>query len=889
MRLILTHEQADFDALASLLGGFLLDESAVPVLPRRINRNGRTFLTLYSTELPFIDPRDLPADTIDAILLVDTQSLVTLKGLNKQTQVQVIDHHKPRPGLDARWQFTSGITGACTTLLVESLQESGSPLSMIQATLLLLGIYEDTGSLTYASTTPRDVRAAAYLLEQGANLHLLAEFLNPPLSSEQRRAYELLLDTAETFTIQGQRVIIARADAVGMDDEISSVAHKLRDLLDPDALFLLVNTGEGIRLVARSTTDRINVAEITKTFGGGGHERAASALLRATPSGSPAEEAPSLESLRQALLEILPKHIQPAITVGQIMSRRPRLLAPDTSLQEAVQLMQRYGYEGYPVIKDGQVVGLLTRRAVDKATAHRLNLNTGSLMEGGKFSVTASDPLETLQQVMTSSGWGQVPVIDPASGEVIGIVTRTDLLKTLTRQTSHSEVTNLTSRLETAMPAARLELLKAVAAQAHAQHMAVYIVGGFVRDLLMERPGLDFDVVVEGDAIALSRSLAADFGGHTVTHNRFGTAKWFISEKKTEIARRLGLVSPDDIAQLPQTLDLISARREFYDHPTALPTIERSSIKQDLHRRDFTINTMALRLDGKHYGELHDTFGGLSDLRKGLVRVLHSLSFVDDPTRLLRAVRFEQRFGFKIEARTLDLMKEALSMLKHVSGERLHHEFDLILAEERAAVMLARLDELGILAAIDAGLPADADLASLLPIKDPAEHAPGWGLPSRLGGIPAQRALAYLAWLCRLPQDTAERVCSRLKLAGSLCQALQNAIHLCQDLPKLAGMPASQVVDRLEDVPLLAIYAVYLVNSDETLNRPLELFTKSWRYIQANSDGNTLLARGLTPSPIFSDILAALRRAWLDGRVQSAQEEEALLDSLIKQWNLLPG
>jgi tRNA nucleotidyltransferase (CCA-adding enzyme) len=889
VNLVLTHEQADFDALASLLGGYLLDDTALPVLPRRINRNGRAFLNLYGAELPFVNPRDLPAGAIDSILLVDTQSLVTLKGLSKYTRIQIIDHHKPRPDLPEDWQAICEQSGACTTLLVESLQESIISLSMIQATLLLLGIYEDTGSLTYTSTTARDGRAVAYLLEQGANLRILSEYLNPPLSVEQRRVYNLLLNSAENLTINGQTIVITRASAGTLDDEISSVAHKLRDLLDSDALFLLVDTQEGIRMVARSTTDRVNVADIAAVFGGGGHERAASALVRTKDNASLADNLAALEQIHHKLLEILPRHVQPAITVGQIMSRRPHLLTPETPAQEAAQLMQRHGYEGYPVVKNGKVVGLLTRRAVDKAVAHRLNLAAGSLMDGGQYYVRPGDSIDELQQVMTTSGWGQVPVVDPSSGEIIGIVTRTDLLKSLTPQSTLPSSHNLTAKLEAALPPSRLGLLKAVAAHAHAQHMAVFIVGGFVRDLLLDRPSLDFDVVVEGDAIALGGSLAHHFGGHVVTHNRFGTAKWHILETRQQIAIQLGLGDQANIADLPESLDLISARSEFYEHPTALPTVERSSIKQDLHRRDFTINTLALRLDGRHYGELHDYWGGLSDLRQGLVRVLHSLSFVDDPTRLLRAVRFEQRFSFRIEPRTLDLMKEALSLLKQVSGERLHHELDLIFEEESASAILSRLNELGILSAIDVDLTWDKSRQLGPPVRNPAEADPGWAIPPRISGIAIQRVLSYLVWLSCLPEKVVGRISSRLKLAGYLDKLLQQASHLRQMLPHLAGIQASQVVEILDEVPLVAIYAVFLQTPNEELHQKLYLYATQWRHIETNINGNTLRSIGLQPSPAFRTILKTLRSAWLDGSINNPAEEEAMLQSILQQWNLPPG
>ncbi|MEW5828228.1 MAG: DHHA1 domain-containing protein, partial [Chloroflexota bacterium] len=280
MHLILTHEQADFDALASLYAAHLLDEQSLPVLPRRMNRNLRAFLTLYGAEFPFVDPRDIPSGPVRQVTLVDTQSLVTLKGMGPRTSVRVIDHHPRRETLPDEWQVTVDETGANTTLLLEAVQHNNGHFSPLQATLLLLGIYEDTGSLTYASTTPRDVRAAAYLLENGANLNIAVEFLNPPLSAEQRKVYEELTANAQTHHINGQRVVIASGDARRMDEEISTLAHKLRDLYDPDALFVLVTTSEGVRMVARSTSDSIDVGAITSRFGGGGHDRAAAALIR---------------------------------------------------------------------------------------------------------------------------------------------------------------------------------------------------------------------------------------------------------------------------------------------------------------------------------------------------------------------------------------------------------------------------------------------------------------------------------------------------------------------------------------------------------------------------------------------------------------------------------
>ena len=884
MHVILTHEQADFDAIGALLAARILNEQAYAVLPRRVNRNVRAFLNLYGAELPFVEARDLPSESIETITLVDTQSLITLKGQTKKTKVHVVDHHQLRDDLPGDWTIVNDRLGACTTVLAEDIRDHNGPLSVLQATTLLLGIYEDTGSLTYVTTTPRDARLVAYLLEQGASLRIAGEFLNPPLSDEQREIYNRLLQAAETINIHGQNIVISASEAPNLNEEISSIAHKLRDLLDPDALFLLVGTVEGVRLVARSTTDRVNVAEVATRFGGGGHDRASAALVR-QPDPDPTLPTP-LEAAYQKLLALLPEIVEPALTVGRIMSRGPRVLTPETPAQEAGKLMQRYGYEGYPVVKDGRVLGLLTRRAVDRALSHKLNLPAASLMEAGEITVTPKDTIEQLQRLMADSGWGQVPVV-AEDGNVIGIVTRTDLLKTIGGgEAILSEVKNLAERLEAALPPVRIQFLKAIAEQASLMHAPIYIVGGFVRDLILDRPSMDFDIVVEGDAIQLARALEQVYGGRVASHSRFGTAKWQIGDIRSAIARSFSQDTEKEALNLPETLDLISARTEFYNYPTALPTVERGSIKLDLHRRDFTINTLALRLDGRYYGNLYDYWGGLNDLQKQLVRVLHSLSFVDDPTRMLRAVRFEQRFGFEIEARTQQLMGEAHDLIKQVSGDRLRHELDLLMAEEQPTNGLARLGALGLLKAIHPMLEWNADHADkvLAVLKAPLPQ--GWELPETLGSVPIRRALAYLIWLGTYPEETGQSIASRLRLSHQLSTEISAVGKAITGLPDLVERSASRIVLSLDEIPLPVLFTVYQLSSSQALCSVLDQYVTHWRHVQPTVDGYALLSMGLEPGPAYRQLLWSLRAAWLDGKINSSEQETALLQQMLQTFQI---
>jgi tRNA nucleotidyltransferase (CCA-adding enzyme) len=624
-------------------------------------------------------------------------------------------------------------------------------------------------------------------------------------------------------------------------------------------------------MISRSTTDHIDVGKVAEYFGGGGHLRAAASLIRER----------TLDEVCEEFYDVLPKFIKPPINVEQIVSRGPQLLSPDTSAEEAAIKMQRFGYEGYPIVKNGEVIGLLTRRAVDRAITHRLNLTADHLMESGNYFVTPEDSIDYVQKIMTETGWGQLPVVDNKTREIIGIVTRTDLLKTLAPEVKLPEEQNLASKLEVALPIDRINLLKAIADVAREQHAAFYIVGGFVRDLLLGSPSLDFDLVVEGNAIELAFELSKRYGGRVTSHSRFGTAKWHLDEKKlSNQGLRLG---NDDKYPKLEAIDLVSARTEFYTHPTALPHVERGSIKLDLHRRDFTINTLALRLDGKHYGELHDYWGGLNDLQEGLVRVLHSLSFVDDPTRILRAVRFEQRFGFEIEERTLELLKEAIPLLDRLSGDRIRHELDHIFIEKNAAKIFNRLNELNLIQVISPHLSWDSWLAERISLLYEINPAEKWSI--NLKSKKLRYYLGYIFLMMRLGDKQRHDVNKRLKLSTDLTKNISFTSKLYKiQGTELKRLDVSEFVDVMDETPVLARYAFYLATDDLTIKKRIERYIDYWQYLRPSITGEDLLKLGLKPGPQYKKILKNIRDAWLNELIQNRDDEMKLLNSEILTW-----
>jgi tRNA nucleotidyltransferase (CCA-adding enzyme) len=622
-------------------------------------------------------------------------------------------------------------------------------------------------------------------------------------------------------------------------------------------------------------------------FGGGGHGRAAAALIPAS-SIMIKKDIGILESTCEVLTGALEKRIRPAMTVSKVMSRRPMTLELDTPIDEAARLMQRYGYEGFPVLDGSVIAGLLTRRNVDRAIAHKLQVKVSDIMDSGSVWVQPGDSINTLQKVMAATGWGQVPVFDAEKNKLVGIVTRTDLLRVLTNEGSPAEGRrNLGGDLDAFLPGPTISLLKLIANKAAELGYPVYLVGGIVRDLLLTRPGADLDIVVEGDAIRLARSLVDEYGGRQVSHSRFGTAKWFIDDIQDNLSGLPEFSTLVEDQGLPSRVDLISSRTEYYDHPSALPTVERGSIKLDLFRRDFTINTLALRLDGSHYGELHDFWGGWDDLQKGIIRVLHPLSFIDDPTRLLRAIRFEQRFGFRIESHTLDLIQRAVPLLGQISGQRARHELDLFLEEIRYSEMLERASSLGLLEAIHPALALSSESMEMMINIWNLEIPDEWEIPESLFSLPQRTALVYLGWLGKLGENEGISVSKRLRFTAEFSISLRQVYRGRRIIQKLCGQKPSHIVAHLEKIQPAALFILYSETPDACQKELIGNYVTEWRKVKPITDGRELQKLGLPAGPMYKKILASLRSAWLDGEVVSVEMERQSLHSLLE--NLPPA
>lgn len=580
--------------------------------------------------------------------------------------------------------------------------------------------------------------------------------------------------------------------------------------------------------------------------------------------------------------------------MADLMSRSVRTVTSDALLADIIHDLRRIGHEGYPVLDASdaasphrRTIGLLTLRDADRALEHGLTDSTvREVMSAGNYALTPHNTVAELAQLMVESGWGQIPVID--QGRLVGIVTRTDLIRHLARFYRTTAAPHITPEmLQAVLGASAAALIEQVMLYAQERGVTLYLVGGVVRDLLLRRPNFDIDFVVESDdgtllsAAEFARGLQKAHGGEVTAYAPFGTAKW-----KLEGTPFVG-------EALPHHIDFASARRELYQHPTALPTVSGGSIKLDLGRRDFTINALAVQLSPES-GRVLDFFGGLPDLERGMIRVLHSLSFVEDPTRILRAVRFAQRLRFTIEARTDELIVTSLPMLRRITGERVRNELHLLMQEAEPERGLSDLNARGALAAVHPFFTFDprtgeafaAARAIFANSSVVAEHA---SFLQRLS-INLPDLYWHIAFAAIADRAKVAALCERLLFGKSETESLSAAAGLfaeCQSPDSPLRNPnerPSQLVRHFEStgVTELALAAVWVICEDSLTRTRIEDYITIWRSLRPTTDGHRLRAAGLPPGPRYRQILERLRAARLDGEVTSDESEERLLRSLIE-------
>ncbi len=876
MDVITTHVNADFDGVASMLAARKLYPGALIVLSGGAQEAVRGFLEVH--DLGLTKQKDIALDQVRRLIVCDAQKperLGTLKELwgRPGVEVHLFDHHvdedeSPDPeggGIRVSQQIVEGV-GATTTLLVERLTKERIPISPFEATVLALGLYEETGSMAYISTTPRDLRAAAIVLEAGADLNLVSDTLRRPLDPDLIALLNDLLRSSEVHYLEGRKVLLAASGYDRYTGDLAEAVHRLVELKDFDAVIAAIGMDDKIQLIGRSRRPEIDVAWIAREFGGGGHAVAAAASIKGR----------TLVEVREEVERLLKERYRPTLLAEDVMTKPVKIAWEHDTVEQTERTLTKYGVNVVPVLaRDKRYLGIISREIVQKALFHRLHASPiEEFIQQDQYTAMPQTPFYEVETRMIEHNQRFVPVL---SGEtVVGVITRTDLLRTLHHDVlhaAHARSKQSSGVVDTFIPRKRhvgghlrdrlpdqvVMLLRQAGTLADQLHMSAYVVGGFVRDLLLGLPNLDVDLVVEGDGLAFARALANVLHARVKVHERFGTAV---------------VLLPDGFK-----LDVATARTEYYEYPTALPTVEHSSIKKDLYRRDFTINTLAIRLNGRSFGELIDFYGGQRDLKEGIIRVLHSLSLIEDPTRVFRAIRFEHRFGFSLGKETLALIKGAVKMdlFHRLSGHRLMEEVRLLLSERRPRAAVARLAELGLLRFIHPKLAWSARLDQVL---QGIEEAMDWykllfldrkidpWLPYFMALMHALPDRAVVETLKRFPfsETESERVkAARFQIRGT--------VRLLSKRPAPRPADTFRVLTDWADEPL--IYLMGMTKS-ESIKRQVSAFLTTYRQVKPSLTGADLKTMGIKPGPQYKRILSQLLDARLNSEITSDAEEREL-------------
>lgn len=870
MKVITTHVNADFDGLASMVAASKIYPGAKLIFPGSMEKSMRDFSSAY--HLAFDKIRDIDLDAVDTLILVDTKNPRRIGRFSEIARkdglkVHIYDHH-PQSGDELHGELeVLDDVGATTTLMVELLRRRRILITPFEATILAIGIYEETGSLTFPSTKERDLMAASYLLRRGADLNVVSNYITRELSPDEISLLDELLHSARDYYIEGVKVVVATASCSKFIGELASVVHKLRDMENIDVLFAIVNMEDTVQMVARSRKEEIDVGEIASEFGGGGHRNAASASIKDL----------TMIQVEERLLEILKEKVRHTIVAREIMTSPLKTIDMERVVADAERLMTRYGVNVLPILDKDRFLGLITREVIQKSIFHGLaSAKVKDLMQSDVYEAAPDTPFREIESKMIELNQRFVPVVE--GKKIVGGITRTDLLRTL-----HDDIVikpmmldeegdyhytysrNLKSVLRERLPKRIEEILRDLGSAADEIGVTAYVVGGCVRDLLMGQTNLDLDIVIEGDGIAFANKFAERHSARVKSHQRFGTAV---------------IVFPDGFK-----LDVATARMEYYEYPTALPTVERSSIKKDLYRRDFTINTLAIKLNKRNYGNLIDFFGGQRDIKEKTIKVLHNLSFIEDPTRVFRAIRFEQRFNFKIGKYTQNLIKNAVRMelFHRLSGHRLFDELILIFSESDPIKAVRRMAEFDLLKFIHPKIKLTPYIETLF---SNISEAIAWYKLLYLEKPVENWQIYFMGLLDELGKEYIVEICRRLtihvRFEEKIIYGRDEIKRISTKLYRQKNIRPSEIYHLLRPISIELLLLMMAKAKEDRVKKAISLYLTNLRGMKTSITGKDLKIVGLVPGPLFKEIMEKVLDARLDGEVKSREEELILVKAHIR-------
>lgn len=650
-KIAISHPYADFDALASIIAVSKLFPGTIPVLSTSCEAEVQRFTSIYKDYLNLSLVNEISFDKTFEVYIVDTQDISRIKPIYEETMkreihISVFDHHPIEEKLKVS-EANIKPYGSTMTILYELMKDKNIHFNQIEATLFLLGIYEDTGSLTFSSTSEKDLEACSYFLKKGGKLTVVSQFVSPALDNAQKELFTKFLDSMEIVEIKGVKIAVCPVHAKTYVEGVSFLAHKLMETTDVDALFTITKFGDDILIIGRSKDANIvNVGKAIEALGGGGHPQAASVFLQ--------KNTKDLNSIVFNILKEAKINTKSPRRVEDFMSTPVKVIDPDTSAEEALKLMLRYGYSGLPVVIDEKLVGIISRREIGRISEEKLKkMPVSYYMSKNPLTIPPEISIKEAEKIMIEKDYGRLPVVK--SRKIVGILTRSDLLRALYgiekegedkyRKGEDQIKLNIKNILDEKLTEEIIEYLEFLGKAGDKLEINVYLVGGCIRNLVLGYDSKDFDILISRDFYEFIDyiSKSAKFKDKTISINKqFNTAKIKLDE---------GLI-----------FDIALTRKEYYEYPAALPTVSAGSLREDLFRRDFTMNALASSLNSETFGEIIDYFNCYEDIIDKKIKILHKLSFIEDPSRILRAVEYEIKYGFKMDKNTEEAAKSAMDI-----------------------------------------------------------------------------------------------------------------------------------------------------------------------------------------------------------------------------------
>jgi tRNA nucleotidyltransferase (CCA-adding enzyme) len=878
LTVITTHINADFDALASMLAAQKLYPGSMAVFPGSQEKNLRNFFINSMVYLfNMADIKDIDLDSVKKLVLVDTRQASRIGKLSAvlerpDVDIHIYDHHPPMSNdIKGHYEIHCA-TGATVTILTEILREKEIEISPDEATILCLGIYEDTGSFTFPSTTEKDFTAAAFLLSKGANLNVVSNLISREISPEQVRLLNDMIQASTRYNIDSIEIVITSVSTDNYVSDFAFLVHKMVKMENLDAIFAIARMGDKMYVVARSRIPEVDVGAIVTPLGGGGHTFAAAATIKGK----------TLVQIENELREILYSKIKSHSRAKDLMSSPAITVDENVTCRDAGSLLTRYNINALLVIQKNNgkenLQGFITRQIIEKALYHGLDhIPIKEYMTTEMGSVESDSELAEIQEKIIENKQRILPVVE--KDVISGVITRTDLLNVLVRQSRHTDsdspdllkdhvharTRNILKFMKERLTSRIINILETIGEKADEIGYDAYVVGGFVRDLFLYRNNEDIDIVIEGDGIEFAKKYAKIVGARIHSHAKFGTAV---------------IIFPDGFK-----IDVASARMEYYKFPAALPTVEMSSIKLDLYRRDFTINTLAIQLNHGRFGLLIDFFSAQKDLKEKIIRVLHNLSFVEDPTRVFRAIRFEQRFGFSIGKLTSGLIENSLKMgfFKRLSGRRVFAELRLILEEENPLSAISRMNEYHLLHVIHPSIILDNDMISLF---NSIKKVLSWHDLLFLEEPYMKWTVYFLALLRSCDKETVSEICKRFEIAprhrGIFCKERFEADRYISLIERNLPVKNSTIYRGISVFKMELILYMMAATKNEALKRSISNYFTQLRHIETSIKGKDLKKLGLEPGPIYREILEAVLDGKLNGRIKTRSEELAFVKDYVR-------